>query len=98
MLASSKSLTKVWDTPVIQTLVIDPEQDSQVKFSDRELLLYNPNYKILMDRMKQKTMFKSELGRILHEETAPPKKREMALFHFVKTQKRSEKNNEDIKH
>lgn len=95
MLASSKSLAR--NTPFIQTQVIDHEQDNKVKFTDRELLLYNPNYKILMDRMTQKTMFKSELGRILHEETAQPKRKEMALFHFVKTFGK-EKKNEDIKH
>lgn len=58
------------------------------KLTDRDLLLFNPNYKSLFDRLKQKANKESKIGKILKETSSlPAKKKQMALFYFVRQQK-----------
>jgi len=61
--------------------------------TDRDMLIYNPNYKTFLEQINKKSMVQSELGRILAEDNTrePTKKKETALFYFVRSQNHLEK-------
>ena len=52
------------------------------------MLLLNPNYKMVLERLRKKERNCNELDRILKEpSTAPLRKKQLALFYFVRHQK-----------
>ena len=59
------------------------------KLTDKDLLLYNPNYVNFLEKLKKKAVHRSELGAILNQKGQTRermKKKELALFAFAKTQ------------
>ena len=59
------------------------------KLTDKDLLLYNPNYLNFLEKLKKKAAHRSELGAILNlkgQTRERMKKKELALFAFAKTQ------------
>ena len=65
--------------------IINPENPF-AKMTDKDMLIFNPNYQAFLQKLKQKESKSSELSRIMSQ---PPsnkraKKKEMALFAFVR--------------
>ena len=58
------------------------------KLTDKDLLLYNPNYVNFLEKLKKKATHRSELGTILNEKNQSrdrQKKKELALYAYAKT-------------
>lgn len=66
--------------------IINPDNPF-ARMTDKDMLIFNPNYQAFLQKLKQKESKSSELSRIMSQ---PPsnkraKKREMALFAFIRT-------------
>lgn len=73
----------MWDSTGRHSL--EASEEPRSKLTDKEMLIFNPNYKSLLDKLKQKENLTSQLGRILKEPSGiPTKKKELALFYFVR--------------